>query len=158
MEKRVVLAFVLSMIVMVIWLFLFAPKTPKAPPQEEVTPPKEQKAFPESVETPFAKAPPLPKEEMKILPKAKEKEIEVETPLYRAVFTNVGPTVKSFKLKNYRETPESDSPLIDLRPRDRWGGHASIGSRLPRRRSMPRHCQDQDDGIQGRDETPADAV
>ena len=102
------------MIVMVIWLFLFAPKTPQAPPQEEVTPPEKQKAVPESVETPIAKAPPLPKEELKILPKAKEKEIEIETPLYRAVFTNVGPTVKSFKLKKYRETPESDSPLIDL--------------------------------------------
>jgi YidC/Oxa1 family membrane protein insertase len=114
MEKRVVIAFVLSMIVMVIWLFVFAPKPPKAPPQEEVTPMEKEKAVPESVGTPIAKAPTLPKEELEIPPKAKEKEIEVETPLYRAVFTNVGPTVKSFKLKKYRETTESNSPMIDL--------------------------------------------
>ena len=38
----------------------------------------------------------------------------VDTPLYRAVFTNAGPTIKSFKLKEYRESVEPDSPLIEL--------------------------------------------
>ena len=38
----------------------------------------------------------------------------METPLYKAVFTNAGPSIKSFKLKKYRKTTKSDSPMIDL--------------------------------------------
>ncbi len=114
MEKRVVIAFVLSILVMLAWALLFAPKSPKAPPKEEVTRVEKEKAVPESLQPSIAKPPTLPKEEAKRLPTVKEKEIVVETPLYRAVFTNVGPTVKSFKLKKYRKTPQPNSPMIDL--------------------------------------------
>ena len=48
------------------------------------------------------------------VPGVDEKEITVDTPLYKAVFSNVGPTIKSFKLKKYRQTIAADSPLIDL--------------------------------------------
>ena len=43
-----------------------------------------------------------------------EKEVEVETPLFKAVFSNVGPTIKSFKLKEYYQTTKPNSPLIEL--------------------------------------------
>ncbi len=74
---------------------------------------EKERAAPETVETPMAKAPP-PSKEVEILPTVKDKEISVETPLYRAVFTNAGPTLKSFKLKKYRKTPDANSELIEL--------------------------------------------
>ncbi len=114
MEKRVIVAFVLSILVLLAWSLLFAPKPPEAPQKEEVTRVEKEKAVPQPVEPPIAKAPTPPKEGAKGLPALKEKEIVVETPLYKVVFTNSGPTIKSFKLKKYRETPQSNSPMIDL--------------------------------------------
>jgi YidC/Oxa1 family membrane protein insertase len=55
-----------------------------------------------------------PSTEMIVVPDIEEKEIRVETPLYEAVFSNAGASIKSFKLNNFRETLEEDSPLIDL--------------------------------------------
>ncbi|MGD8983034.1 MAG: membrane protein insertase YidC [Desulfobacteraceae bacterium] len=114
MEKRVVVAFVLSILVLLAWSLLFAPKPPEAPQEEEVTQVEKEKAVPQSVQPPIAKVPTLPKEGAKLHPTGKEKEIVVETPLYEAVFTNAGPTIKSFKLKKYRKTPQSNSDMIDL--------------------------------------------
>ena len=114
MEKRVIVAFVLSILVLLAWSLLFAPKPPEAPQKEEVTRVEKEKGVPQPVAPPIAKEPTPPKEVEKRLPTAKEKEIVVETPLYKAVFTNAGPTIKSFKLKKYRETPQSNSPMIDL--------------------------------------------
>jgi YidC/Oxa1 family membrane protein insertase len=114
MEKRVVVAFVLSILVLLAWSLLFAPKPPEAPQKEEVTQVEKEKAVPQSVEPPIAKVPTLPKEGAKLHPTGREKEIVVETPLYEAVFTNAGPTIKSFKLKKYRKTPQSNSDMIDL--------------------------------------------
>jgi YidC/Oxa1 family membrane protein insertase len=114
MEKRVIVAFVLSILVLLAWSFLFAPKPPEAPQKEEVTRVEKEKAVPQSVEPPIAKAPTPPEEGAKGLPTLEEKEIVVETPLYKVVFTNAGPTIKSFKLKKYRKTPQSNSPMIDL--------------------------------------------
>ena len=114
MEKRVVIAFVLSILVMLVWALLFAPKRPEAPPKEEVTQVEKEKAVPPSVEPSISKPPTPPKEDPKVLPSVKEKEIVVETPLYRAILTNTGPAIKSFRLKKYRKTPEPHSPMIDL--------------------------------------------
>ena len=33
--------------------------------------------------------------------KVQEKEVEVDTPLFKAVFSNVGPTIRSFRLREY---------------------------------------------------------
>ena len=38
----------------------------------------------------------------------------VETPLYRAVFSSTGASIKSFKLKKYHLTADPDSPLVEL--------------------------------------------
>jgi YidC/Oxa1 family membrane protein insertase len=114
MEKRVIVAFVLSILVLLAWSLLFAPKPPEAPQKEEVTRVEKEKAVPQPVEPPIAKAPTPPKEGAKGLPPLKEKQIVVETPLYKVVFTNSGPTITSFKLKKYRKTPQSNSPMIDL--------------------------------------------
>jgi YidC/Oxa1 family membrane protein insertase len=114
MEKRVIVAFVLSILVLLAWSLLFAPKPPEAPQKEEVTQLEKEKRVLQPVAPPVTKAPTPAKEVEKPLATMKEKEIVVETPLYKAVFTNAGPTIKSFKLKNYRQAPQANSPMIDL--------------------------------------------
>ena len=117
MEKRVILAFVLSFIVLILWSYLFSPR------QEQVPKSGDDSAEKEMPKTEFE----LPKPPVESAPavagrtvsteteaKAKEKEIAIDTPLYRAVFINAGPTIRSFRLKKYRKTTDPNSPFIDL--------------------------------------------
>ena len=114
MEKRVILAFVLSFVVLIGWSYLFGPKTEQAPPEDFSSPEKE---------TPFSHTPVAPIPEPVMPPRTEEvsvphieedEEIKIETPLYEAVFSSAGAAIKSFKLKNYHETLEEDSPWIEL--------------------------------------------
>ena len=73
---------------MLAWALLFAPKSPKAPPKEEVTRVEKEKAVPESLQPSIAKPPTLPKEAAKRLPTVKEKEIVVDEKNGALVFTN----------------------------------------------------------------------
>lgn len=118
MDKKTLLAFALSFLVLFAWSFFFRPTKEQKPHQEKTpvvtttakkTPPSEN-----------ATASPAPSpglaREMKAQEAAKitEKEIRVETPLYVAVFSNVGPTIKSFKLKKYRQTVDKSSPPVEM--------------------------------------------
>ena len=118
MDKKTVLAFALSFLVLLAWSFLFAPKQEKIPQKEQ---PHEAKVAQQT--TPSEKAPAPGLAPSPVFPETKtaiaaakveEKEIHIETPLYSAVFSNVGPSIKSFKLKKYRETTNPHSPLVDL--------------------------------------------
>jgi len=42
------------------------------------------------------------------------KDIIVESPMYTAIFSSRGAGLKSFKLKNYRKTMDKESPLVEL--------------------------------------------
>jgi YidC/Oxa1 family membrane protein insertase len=118
MEKRTILAFALSFLVLILWSFLFNPskdQVSKKGETPETVAPKTVSQSPQTTSAPHAtisKAPETTK--IKLAPETDEKEVVVDTPLYRAVLTNAGPTIKSFKLKDYRESIEPDSPLIDL--------------------------------------------
>jgi len=120
MDKRTVVAFILSFIVLVGWSLVFGPKKEQPPVKEGVPAaeapqptPEIQRASPPQPRE--AQPPPAPAEKKaQALPAYTEKEIHIETPLYKAVFSNAGPTVRSFKLKKYRQTTNPDSPLIDL--------------------------------------------
>ena len=118
MEKRTILAFVLSFLVLIIWFYLFGPSQDQVPKQDETPEMVAPKKVSEAPETPSITQPAISKAPVKtqteLIPKANKKQIEIDTPLYRAVFTNDGPTIKSFELKKYRETTEPNSPLIDL--------------------------------------------
>ena len=118
MEKRTVLAFVLSFLVLIAWSYFFAPKQDQAPKKDEGT----KKEAPEKIEE-ASKAPavvhPRPQEEPLEGDRAAGapvigKSIQIDTPLYRAVFSNVGPALTSFQLKKYRKSMDPDSPLIEL--------------------------------------------
>ncbi|MBN1850265.1 MAG: membrane protein insertase YidC [Deltaproteobacteria bacterium] len=117
MEKRTLLAFVLSLIVLVGWALLAQKQAPLDTIKEEShqtentslpqpeTGPYQEPLSPDIRENGISKPEPAP-----IL----EKEIKVETPLYIAIFSNRGPTIKSFKLKEYFVNQEPNSPLIEL--------------------------------------------
>ena len=118
MEKRTILAFILSFLVLILWSFFFSP-TKDQGPKEEVPPRKgtpqvttEGEKAPDSTHSPAYRT----SEDTAGTSTSdmKRKEIEVETPLYSAILTNVGPTIKSFRLKAYHETIELDSPPIEL--------------------------------------------
>ncbi len=114
MEKKTILAFVLSLAVLIAWSVFFAPKT-----AQKTEPPEKEKTV-QSQPAPTASPQPAPAVQKMERPadstvsKAEEKEVAVETPLYRAVFSSTGASIKSFKLKKYHLTADPDSPLVDL--------------------------------------------
>lgn len=116
MDKRTLLAFVLSFAVLFLWSVFFTPSQQKAPDkkQPQSTERRQGEASQGQINPEAAPAPKgieLPISEEK---KVREKVILVETPLYKAQISNVGPTIRSFKLKGYRQTIEPSSPLVDL--------------------------------------------
>lgn len=116
MEKRTIIAFVLSFLVLIVWTHF----TPKPVPVEkkETVKTEELEAISDFRKAadigPFGKASLTADPARRVIPKVDEKEILVDTPLYTAVFSNIGPTIKSFKLKNYRQSLDPESPLIEL--------------------------------------------
>lgn len=110
MDKRTLLALVLSFLVFLVWSSLFGPEPKK---------PDETKAPAREVEEPK----PMPKQEPIMQDLEAEpvfehekdfKDITVENEFYIAVFSGSGPIIKSFKLKNYRAKVDKDSPLKEL--------------------------------------------
>lgn len=118
MEKRMILALVLSFLVLIVWSAVFGPS--RTPDTEEKR--THTKAAPETAPTPPPSKPVTPSPSVgseppagpEPVPTVEERQIEVETPLYKAVFSNVGPGIKSFKLKKYRRSTDPDSPLVEL--------------------------------------------
>jgi len=116
MEKRTLMAFVLSFLVLVGWSYLFSPEReytprPESQPQKAHEPAAEQAAPPQiqqSAEQPGLQPMGEPTS------RAERKLVEVDTPLYNVVISTEGPTFTSFKLKNYRRTGDPNSPLIEI--------------------------------------------
>jgi YidC/Oxa1 family membrane protein insertase len=118
MDKRTILAFVLCFIILVLWSFWFGPEKDRTQKKDGTAPKELSEEIPKTTKAPeIAHPSPLQVPEQKaevVSPKADENEIEINTPLYRAIFTNVGPAIKSFELKKYRQTIDPDSPMIEL--------------------------------------------
>jgi YidC/Oxa1 family membrane protein insertase len=112
MEKRTILAFALSFLVLILWSFLAGNKQEKAPIETNT----------QKQESPAALSGSgvVPEGSLQLTtagsdaPSTSEKEVRVDTPLYAAVFTNRGASIKSFKLKKYRTSLEANSPLVEL--------------------------------------------
>ncbi len=121
MEKRVLLAIVLCIIVLVLWEKFFVPKRQPAPPstspaveQAPSAPTKPDQAEPTVPKIPTSEAPATSTPSFPAPAAHTGRDVTVETPLYRAVFTETGARLKSFVLKRYRETIEKDSPGKEL--------------------------------------------
>ncbi len=115
MEQRTLLAVALSIAVLVIFQIFFAPQ----PEQIQTNGTEANVTAPEA----RIEAAKKPKEEAAqthgqaentAAPTHPAREIEVETPLFRAIFSEKGGTIKSFVLKRYRSSIEKDAPNVDL--------------------------------------------
>lgn len=114
MEKRVILALVLSLVVLLVYQLVF---------ERWIAPPQLQKKIAKSDSPPVeaekkpkegATVSPIKKEEPVSAPKYAEELVTVETPLYKAVFSNKGGGIKSWELKNYRESLEQTSSNVEM--------------------------------------------
>jgi YidC/Oxa1 family membrane protein insertase len=120
MEQRLILAFALSFLVLIIWSYLYAPRQePGVPEGSDIQEEKKEEISPAAKKSPVADVPvfqdidePITKAQEQ--PSVREREIPVETPLYQAIFSNKGASIKSFKLKNYRITIDPESPPVQL--------------------------------------------
>ncbi|HVO83765.1 MAG TPA: membrane protein insertase YidC, partial [Syntrophobacteria bacterium] len=122
MEKRALLAIVLSMLVFLAYQMFFAPdektkRTAKPPATaqkvQEVPGAEQQKTPPAPTATPLAPAV-TPPPALQAPPAHSARDVVVETPLYTAVFTETGGRLKSLGLKQYRETIDPNSPPKEL--------------------------------------------
>ena len=114
-EVRVLLAFVLSMLVMGVWSYFFAPKTPPTPPQQEQPAVTQPAAATPGTAATLSKAAPRkqasasPAEQAKAVPPpvakaaAEEKTFVVENGVYRVAFSNRGGVVRSWQLLKYMD-------------------------------------------------------
>jgi len=123
MEKRLLLAIILSFLVLVLYQILFVKKPPspeKVPEQiqdiETEPPPKPsiESQLPPQVTSQPQEA---PEEEIITEPisETKEANILIDTPLYQAVWSNRGAVLKSWKLKMYKDDNGEDLDLVSLR-------------------------------------------
>jgi len=105
MDKRTVTAVILSFLIIVVFNYLLPQEQPPVPAK----PAEVQK---QAAEQPAAKKPltTAPVSETKA---AEEKEITIETGLYKAVFSSRGGTIKSWAIKNYKDKAGSDVRLLD---------------------------------------------
>lgn len=110
-NKNIIIALVLMLAVWVGGNLLFKPSEPPTTVSDQAAL-EAQAPKPGAIETrePLAVA----TEEKLPVVSAEEREIIVETETYQAVFTSSGGRLKSFRLKQYRETPAEDSAQVSL--------------------------------------------
>jgi YidC/Oxa1 family membrane protein insertase len=118
MDKRMILALALSFLVVIVWSFLFTPKTkPPGTSTQEVTPPPVEESTTDQEPARPVTPPPSRAEEQvgpTIPADVSQEEIVVDTLLYRAVLSTVGPSIRSFRLKNYKQSTSPDAPPVEM--------------------------------------------
>jgi YidC/Oxa1 family membrane protein insertase len=118
MDKRTILAIVLSVAVILIYqLFFMKPpvkQTPAPVPENSQTANKKELAAPSPAPTVLPPKATKAGQPAELAPAVAERFITVETPLYIAQFTTKGGAIQSFKLKDYRQKLDKNSPLIEL--------------------------------------------
>lgn len=119
MEKRAILACVLSLLIFVGWAKLYGPQTNIPTQNNEII--SEQQKAPESDAGNAVVAPEISPAVSSVeapLPvtadSVKEKTVIVETPFYIATLSNRGPSISGFKLKKYKETLDENSGPVEL--------------------------------------------
>jgi YidC/Oxa1 family membrane protein insertase len=105
MEKRFLLAIVLSFLVIYGYQALFPPPKPSPPPQPVTSP----SSSPSAPSSPARQQEPLTVEAAPLVAAAREQEIVVESDAVSAVFTTHGAVLKSWRLKKYYD--RSGAPL-----------------------------------------------
>ncbi len=120
MEKRLILAIALSFLVLVLWQAIFVKTKPQPQPQalpseraelEEPTPSAEI-----STEAQVSELPSFPPaEEVKA---QAEEEVVVESSLFRAIWSNRGASLRSWKLKKHKDENKEDLELVPIQAQE----------------------------------------
>lgn len=113
MERRALIAFVVSLCILLGYQEILKVYYPPPPPElEQLAPSPDVTA----VSSPPASADPVHDEQPAPPPAVQiaGQDIVLETHLYRATFTTAGARLKSFVLKGYRKSVSPDSPPLDL--------------------------------------------
>lgn len=111
MERRALLAFVVSLVILLSYQELLKHYyPPPAPELESLSPSPKVAPAPSAVAAPENEAAENPAPAAPI----EGRDVVIETHLYRAVLTTAGGRLKSFALKGYRTTVDADSPPLDL--------------------------------------------
>jgi len=122
MEKRALLAVIISLIILMVYMEYFAPKTPP-PPKEKVAAPEKTQPLPPSPATPGIPLSGPPPGPQATIQKQPGKDITVDTPLYTAVFDTRGGQLKSWKVKKYFDKIGEGARPIDLATEDLSAGY-----------------------------------
>jgi YidC/Oxa1 family membrane protein insertase len=106
-NKRVIIAVVLSMVVLIGWNWIFPPAPPQAPPEvrrmeEPVQPPAPPSAQRPQIDAGEAFSP------------TEGRRLTVNTPEYLAVINTAGGILERFELKNYRESLAPGASAVNM--------------------------------------------
>lgn len=106
MDKRTLLAIILSLIILIGYQYFFVKPMPPATQEKAVQDAVKKEDKPAQAAQAAQVVAEIPKTDAA----AVEKEIKVENDLYTAVFTSKGGTVKSIKIKKYKD--KKDRPIV----------------------------------------------
>jgi len=113
MEKKGILAIILTFLIIIVWSFvqpkLFPPEPAKEVKKEQVVPLEQKKEAQEEKSALSKEAKPTP-----LAQQVAQKEVSVETQNYWAVLTNNDARLKHFKLKKYKDRVEESWISIKL--------------------------------------------
>jgi YidC/Oxa1 family membrane protein insertase len=127
-QARLIIAIALSLVVFILWNFFFVDKKENQPPKQ--TQEKEQKTDKKleilKKDQIITEKPPL-SANIPVLPVKPSRTVTVKTPLYVVKISEKGAVFKSYVLKNYRETTDVDSPLLEMIPPDISDGIIRLG-------------------------------
>jgi YidC/Oxa1 family membrane protein insertase len=107
-EKRVMVAFALSVVMLILYRMYIAkvqPPEPKKPAQSAAAAPANQPGLP-SLSTPATPAAPSAPVAIPVLQGARPEDIVVENDVFRVTFSTQGAVVKSWVLKKYRDATD----------------------------------------------------
>jgi YidC/Oxa1 family membrane protein insertase len=123
MEKRVLLAIVLSFLILILYQAFFIKKQPQpeVPPEStadiekttEERPTEKELLSPQAM--PEEREPAEEERDLQPISAQAEEEILIDTSLYRAVWSNRGGVLKSWKLKEHTDENKEDLDLVSLR-------------------------------------------
>ena len=109
-EKRVLAAFALSFVILLLWRVFFVKEPPRSPSSKSLSTAQNQPASAKT--SPALVSPQLP-QSVPVIEGSKPEDIVVESDLYRVTFSTRGAVVESWILKKYRDAKEAPLDVID---------------------------------------------
>jgi YidC/Oxa1 family membrane protein insertase len=109
-EKRVLAAFALSFVMLLLWRVFFVKEPPHSPSSKSISTAQTQ---PATEKTSAAVVSPRLPPSMPVIVGSKPEDIVVESDLYKVTFSTRGAVVESWILKKYRDAKEAPLDVID---------------------------------------------